>query len=343
MSIKVSIIIPVYNAEKYLVECIESLLVQTLKECEFIFINDGSKDNCLEILERYKKMDSRIIHINQENQGVSSARNNGLSVATGEFVGFVDADDYIEKDMYEVLYNTAKQSDCDVVISNFENEIEGKKVIIKYPFLSNDTLKKEYIEQEVLPYFLRTDNLNTVCNKIFNNQIIKKNKIQFPEKIALGEDGLFNITFFYHATSMKYINYSGYHYRDVDGSATRNISEKDYFSRAIEVYTLELPERYIRKIDKKKIHQLKSIKLLQSVMSYVHVYFTPTKELSFRIRYKYVKNMINNKYVKEALPLFLCESYNYLGRYEKCIIDLIKRKSTFGLYCVTAYSRLRNR
>jgi glycosyltransferase involved in cell wall biosynthesis len=343
MSIKVSVIIPVYNAEKYLVDCIESLLSQTLKECEFIFINDGSIDNSLEILKKYKKKDGRIILVDQENQGVSSARNNGLRVAIGEFVGFVDADDYIEEDMYEVLYNSAKLAGTDVVISNFENEIEGKKVIIKYPFLLNDKLNKEYIELEVLPYFIRTDNLNTVCNKIFSNQIIIRNKIQFPEKVTLGEDGLFNITFFYHATSMMYINYSGYHYRDVNGSATRNILEKDYFSRALEVYSLKFPERYIQKIDKKRIHQLKSIKLIQSVMSYIHVYFTPSKDVSFKFRYKYVKNMVNNQYVKEALTIYLVETNSYLGWYENCIINLIKRKSTFGLYCMTAYSRLRNR
>ncbi|MES9697320.1 glycosyltransferase [Bacillus sp. JJ927] len=103
-----SVIIPVYNAEKYITQCIESLLNQTLRECEFIFINDGSTDNSEKIIEDYKKINDRITLINQENQGVSIARNRGLDVSTGEYVGFVDADDYIEKDMYEMLYNAAK-------------------------------------------------------------------------------------------------------------------------------------------------------------------------------------------------------------------------------------------
>ena len=140
MGIKVSVIIPVYNAEKYITECIESLLNQTLQQCEFIFVNDGSKDHSGAIIDEFKKKDSRIILINQENQGVSMARNNGLKAASGEYVGFVDADDYIENDMYETMYNHAKQDECDAVISNLESEMEGRKFISNYPFPQNTIL-----------------------------------------------------------------------------------------------------------------------------------------------------------------------------------------------------------
>ncbi|MGG0237737.1 glycosyltransferase [Bacillus rhizoplanae] len=343
MSKKVSVIIPVYNAEKYITQCIESFLSQALQECEFIFVNDGSKDNSKQIIEKYQKLDSRIKLINQENQGVSNARNTGLHVATGEYVGFVDADDYIEKDMYEILYNSAKQSNCDVVISNLKWEMEGHKVITKYPFPVDIVLKKDYIEQELLPYFLKTDNLNTAVNKIYRNKLIRENSVKFPEKVTLGEDGIFNMQFFSNAINMKYINYVGYHYREVAGSATRNISEKDYFKRAVEVYTMELPKIYTGKIDKARMRQLKSIKLIDSVMSYIHIYFTPSKDVNFSKRYKYVKNMIHNKYVREALLLYYKEIYSTLGRYEKLLIDMIKRKSTVGLYFATSYSRFRNR
>ncbi|PEB56274.1 glycosyl transferase family 2 [Bacillus pseudomycoides] len=343
MSKKVSVIIPVYNAEKYITQCIESLLGQTLQECEFIFVNDGSKDNGCQIIESYKKKDDRIKLVNQKNQGVSIARNTGLHVAIGEYVGFVDADDYIEKDMYEILYNSAKQSNCDVVISNFKSEMEGDKVITKYSFPVDIVLKKDYIEKELLPYFLKADNLNTAVNKIYRNNLIKENNVQFPEKVELGEDGMFNIEFFSNATNMKYIDYTGYYYREVAGSATRNISEKDYFKRAVEVYTMEPSKIYTDKIDDVRMSQLKSIKFINSVMSYIHIYFTPCKDVSFNKRYKYVKNMIRNKYVREALPIYYSEIYSTLGRYEKFVIDLIKRRLTIGLYCVTAYSRFRNK
>ncbi|MBO1579737.1 glycosyltransferase [Bacillus sp. XF8] len=343
MSKKVSVIIPVYNAEKYITQCIESLLNQTLQECEFIFINDGSIDNSREIIEGYKQVDDRITLINQENQGVSIARNMGLQLAAGEYVGFVDADDYIDKDMYETLYNSVKQSNCDVVISNFKGEMEGHKVIIKYPFPIDIVLKKDYIEQEILPYFLKADNLNTVVNKIYRNSLIKENNVKFPSGIALGEDGMFNVEFFSIATHMKYIDYVGYHYREVAGSATRDTSKKDYFKRAVEVYNMELPKTYTGKVDKVKIRELKSIKFINSVISYIYIYFEPSKDIRFSKRYKYVKNMVRNKYVREALPLYYGEAYSKLGRYEKFLINMMKRKFTAGLYFAVSYSRFRNR
>lgn len=340
---KVSIIVPVYNAEPYIAECIESLLCQTLQECEFIFINDGSKDKSRCIIESYQKNDARIRLINQENQGVSTARNRGLHTASGEYVGFVDADDYIDQDMYETLYSSAKHDDCDAVISNLESEMEGHKMSIKYSFPVNKALDRDYIQQHILPYFLKSDNLNTAVNKIYRNKVIRDHYVEFPEKVALGEDGMFNMQFMSHAATVKYIDYTGYHYREVVGSATRNISRQDYFGRALEVFNMELPETYIGQIDEGKVRHFKSIKLINSVISYIHIYFTPSNGIGFRQRYTYIRNMISNPHVREALPVYTNEAYGKLGRYEKLIVDLITRKSIIGLYCTTAYSRFRNK
>jgi glycosyltransferase involved in cell wall biosynthesis len=343
MGVKVSVIIPVYNAESFIALCIESLLCQTLRNCEFICINDGSRDNSQRIIEHYKKMDNRIQLINQHNQGVSSARNTGLKLASGEYVSFVDADDYIEKDMYEKLYSVSAEGNYDIALSNFESEVDEHLVITTYPFPMNTCLKTGYIQENVLPYFLKSDNLNTVCNKLYKNKIIKQNNLSFPEGVALGEDGLFNIHFMNNVITMTYLDYTGYHYREVMGSATRNIKEKDYFKRALEVYKLNLPEKLMGNVDKEKIQELKSIKLINSVMSYIHIYFSPSEELSYRKRANYIRGMIHNKYVREALPFFYRAVYPSLGRYEKCIIQLITIKSIMGLFCVTAYSRSRNK
>lgn len=342
MSIKVSVIIPVYNAEKYLNHCINSLLNQTLDECEFIFINDGSTDKSDQIIGEFAKKDNRILLINQDNQGVSNARNRGLEFAKGEYVAFVDADDFIEKDIYETLYKAAEPNDIDVIISNFESEIEGHKVMTRYPFPVDIVLQNDY-KEELMLYFMRSDNLNTACNKIFKNSVIKNYKLKFPQKVPLGEDGMFNIRFFGFANTIKYINYSGYHYREVKGSATRNIRKHDYFQRALELYNSVLPDIYIKKFDQEKILKYRAIKLIESVLAYVHIYFTPTKELSFRKRYKYIKNMIKNKFVKEALNIYYKETYNSLGKYDKLLINMLKVQSILGLYYATAYSRFRNR
>jgi glycosyltransferase involved in cell wall biosynthesis len=343
VSIKISVIIPVYNAEKFIAQCIESLLVQTLEECEFIFINDGSTDSSLNIINKFQKVDSRIKLIEQKNQGVSIARNQGLKVAKGEYIGFVDADDYIEKDMFEQLYTTAKVGDYDVVITNFESELSGTKIAVKYHFPMNEYLTKGYIDEEILPYLLKSNKLNAIWNKIYKNKIIKENKIEFPIGMALGEDGIFNIKFFCYSKKVYYKNYSGYHYREVQGSATRNILQKDYFQKALETYGVEISE--INEIinNRVKINTLKSIKLIQTVISLIHVYLNPSKELSFLERYLYVKKMICNKTVRESLPLYFKEYKNNLGKYETLILKFIKYKFPIGLYVTTAYSRYRNK
>jgi glycosyltransferase involved in cell wall biosynthesis len=343
MELKVSVIIPVYNAEKYIQECIQSLLNQKIKECEFIFIDDGSTDKSREIIETYKNKDNRIILVSQENKGVSVARNQGLRIAIGEYIGFVDADDYVDDDMFLVLYEAARQENFDVIICNIESEMNGKKFKTTYPFPLNQRLTGDYIENELIPYFFRMDNLNSVVNKIYKNKIIKEKGLEFPIGVALGEDGLFNMHFFSHTKVAKYINYNGYHYREVKGSATRNIASKDYFKRALDVYHMKFPAKITEKIPSEKIKILKSTKFINSVISYIHLYLEPSKEVSFKKRYQFVKNMIHNQDVREALEVYCLETESSLGRYERFIVKMIHKKSAAALYFASAYSRFRNR
>ena len=121
MTVKVSIIVPVYNPGKFIYQCIDSLLNQTLKECEFIFVNDGSTDNSLSILKSYQEKDTRIKIIDQTNSGSSIAKNNGIKVATGEYIGFSDSDDYFEIDALETLYNYSKNNNLEIITSNYFN------------------------------------------------------------------------------------------------------------------------------------------------------------------------------------------------------------------------------
>ncbi|MEV5025992.1 glycosyltransferase [Paenibacillus sp. LPE1-1-1.1] len=342
MTIKVSVIVPVYNAEPYLAECMESLLKQSLRECEFIFVNDGSTDNSVSIIERYGKLDSRIILVQQSNQGVSMARNAGMEAASGEYIGFVDADDFIEADMYGVLYEAASEERCDIVLSNFESEIEGHYVLTKYPFPRESIMGEAFIRKEILPVFLRTDELNTACNKLYLKSLIKDHGIIFPKNVALGEDGLFNMDAFSCAKSLKYIDYTGYHYRETVGSATRDIVKKDYFQRALEVYYTELPICYKGLLDEETVSHLKSIKLIQSVMAYIHIYLKPTDNLRVNEQIKYIRKMIESNEVKAALPIYKKETELALDRYQKLMLYFINRRSWFGLFCMTAYSRLRN-
>lgn len=115
---KISIVVPIYNVEKYLDQCVKSIINQTYKNLEIILVNDGSIDNSGKICDKYKRQDNRVIVIHKENGGSSDARNVGIQIATGKYIGFVDSDDYIEKDMYEFLYNNMINENADISCCN---------------------------------------------------------------------------------------------------------------------------------------------------------------------------------------------------------------------------------
>lgn len=171
---KVSIIVPVYNVEKYLEKCLDSLINQTLKDIEIICVNDGSKDNSLNILEEYSKNDNRIIIINQYNAGVSVARNSGIDIAKGEYIGFVDSDDWVDLDFYEKLYNSAIKNDADIAVAGIIRTKKNKKTFIL-----------EYNDKEVTNNIYRKIELCDipeccfVVNKIYKLDKLKNLNIKF--------------------------------------------------------------------------------------------------------------------------------------------------------------------
>jgi glycosyltransferase involved in cell wall biosynthesis len=336
MDVKVSIIIPVYNAEKFLGECIESLLNQTIKECEFIFVNDGSKDQSEKIIRNYLQIDKRIILINQENQGVSSARNKGLVAARGEYIGFVDADDFVKEDMYGALYNAAKLGDFDSVLTDFQSERENQFSRHSYPFPKHIPLNKDFITEKLLPYLLEKEDMNTACNKVYKRSIIFNNSIRFPEKMAIGEDGLFNLTFFQKAESFYYINYSGYFYRTVLGSATRNQSSLDHFNKVIEIYNRKELEQFADILGEETLKGMKSRKLVKSILSCIYQ-IVSAEEKSTLFKFKYIKSIINHKYVRESLSY-----YSPSGRYEQIFVKMMKNRLSLGILLTALYSYKRN-
>lgn len=337
----ISVIIPVYNAEKYLEECIKSLLGQSLYNCEFIFVNDGSNDNSVDIIRSYIKKDKRITLINQKNQGVSEARNTGILNAKGEYIGFVDSDDYVDSDMYKVLYKEIKNEKCEVLISNFEEELNGNKYVRRYSLKENQVLDKTYIQNNIVSFFIKDDSLNTVCNKLYKKSIIDEYNIRFPKGIPLGEDGIFNMTYFSKCNSCKYIDYTGYHYREVHGSATRNLNKHDYFQRELDVYNFDL-KKIIDLPQNIDIKSLKSVKLINNIKSNIYIYFEKNQEKSIFYKCKYIKNIVNKKEIKEALEIYLSNA-NITGRYEKLFLFCMKNKLVILLYILCTYSRIRNK
>lgn len=342
MRVKVSIIVPVYNSEPFLTACIDSLLAQTLSACEFIFINDGSSDGSGTLLDRLQHSDPRIKVIHQSNQGVSMARNAGLAVAKGEYIGFVDSDDTAAPDLFEKLYQAATAHHCDVVVSNFISEMGEHRVETRYPFPAGIALEREYVAAAVLPYFLKSDDLNTVCTKLYRTEIIEADAIRFPKRVALGEDGVFNMEVFCRARSMVYLDYAGYLYKERAGSATRSIGDKDYFRRAIEVFESEPPEAYKQLMNEADMRSLKAIRLVHTMLSLIHIYFAPSKDMGILRRYRYVRNAVRHAAVRDSLPSYCKAEYASLGGYQRLMVKLLRRRSVSGLYALAWYSRMRN-
>lgn len=205
MNIKISIIVPIYNSEKYLDNCINSILNSTLKDIELILINDGSKDNSGKIIDEYAKKDSRINAIHQGNMGPAATRNKGIKLARGKYIGFVDSDDTIEKDMFEELYNLANKSYIEVAMCNYKEIYVAKnqKLSIEHHLESNTEFNKDDIRNKIVTKF--TGNINygffSMWNKIYLRDWLLKSKIKIDEKRVHGEDWLFNINVFLNLDS----------------------------------------------------------------------------------------------------------------------------------------------
>ncbi len=167
---KISVVIPIFNSEKYLHKCLDSIINQTLNDIEIILIDDGSTDNSMNIIEQYGKKYSNIKYKSKKNEGQAIARNLGIEMSSGEFISFVDSDDYIEKTMFEKLYLKAIGENADIVICDYIEEFKNKKIPRKSLYVDSDNLQKRYILSVAGP-----------CSKIIKSDLFKQNNIRFLE------------------------------------------------------------------------------------------------------------------------------------------------------------------
>ena len=204
----ISIIVPVYQAEQYIDRSLKSILSQTYKNIEVILVNDGSKDKSVEIIKKYMEKDERIKLLNQTNQGAGAARNNGLEVANGEYIGFVDSDDWIEPDMYEYLYKIIKRENADIAACDF---ISTSRADLKINNKKAEKLKSMN-QEELMKFFFRVNgekSFYSVCNLLYKRSLIEN--IRFPEG-KITEDLLFN--YWVYSKCNKYVlsNFVKYFY-----------------------------------------------------------------------------------------------------------------------------------
>lgn len=223
-NIKISVIVPCYNIREYLPRCIESILAQTYKNLEIILISDGSTDGTDEVIREYVKKDSRIIPVFKQNSGVSDTRNRGLDIATGDYIGFVDGDDYIEPEMYETLLKNAIENNADISHCGYQmvfpSRVDyyyntGKKVIQDNKKGIRDIIVGDYVEP-------------SPCIKIYKKNIV--NNLRMPPNIKINEDVIFNFYAFVNSQKSVYEDLPFYHYILRKGSAaTSKINQNKLF------------------------------------------------------------------------------------------------------------------
>ncbi len=223
---KISIIVPVYNVEKYIRDSLNSALAQTYKNIEIILIDDGSKDSSGKICDEYKQKDSRIKVVHQKNKGLSGARNVGLDNATGKYIMFLDPDDLYETDSCEKLYNYIEKTNSDFVIGNYINMSENGTKWENPVFDKNKYLEFKLSIEDYTNSFYTLN--SSVCNKIFRKSFLDDIQIKFVEKLP-AEDAIFTTYCFIKSKNVYFIPEIVYNYRLRESDSISTSCNKEYF------------------------------------------------------------------------------------------------------------------
>lgn len=295
-----SLIVPVYNVEKYLGVCLESLLQQDMNDFEIVIVNDGSIDKSVEIANRYVEKDKRIKVVHKENGGLSSARNEGIKVAKGEYILFIDSDDWCEKNLLSTLKEHLEKKKYDIIIYKWSrvDETSFKKGTIKGLF-PNEYVFDENNKKEIYLELLNGSNLNSVCIKAIKSELIKKHNIFFQEQLRHTEDLVFSAIIISYADSILYLDQALYNYRYNPNSLTTsfNLSKYNYkieanliLKRYVEEWNLDkeiASEYFYRRIIKGTIEDI--------------INLSTYKKISMNKQMKYIKNILKNKTFNEAI------------------------------------------
>lgn len=227
----ISVIVPVYNIEQYIQRCLDSILAQTYSDLEIILVDDGSTDSSGSICDQYAQKDSRVIVCHQENKGVSEARNKGMDIANGEYIGFVDGDDLIDKDMFRVLHKNAVEHQCEISCCQIITIETDDSVSCPYERKTKLFNSDELAQGFFFDSFIK-DIMYSQCNKIFDTNILKKVRYK---KYKYGEDILFVFETITLANRIYYDDFVGYYYLHRNNSAMRkkfDIQRLDYIDAA---------------------------------------------------------------------------------------------------------------
>lgn len=323
---KISVLIPVYNTEKTLSKCLDSVLSQTMiSNIEIVIVNDGSTDNSQSIIDEYCDKYKNIIKFKQDNQGLGATRNKGIELARGEYIAFLDSDDWVEKDYYELMYKTALKQNSELVISSY---------IVDIPNINQQTKEKHQLQtkQDYINGLLKGEIAGFSWNKLYKKNLITNNNLKFPIRGELEnvEDQYFSLRCVVLANNISFMNESNVHYIIHSQSIVRKY-QNNLHNDILNLYRDNV--NFFKSIDELDydIEDLK-ILLLRGLITSINNEFKPERISSRKEKIKLIKKIININEYKEALR-------NSMGRFKFRKIDylylkLIKIKSINLLYLI---------
>lgn len=326
--LKLSIIVPVYNAEKYLQDCIEMLQSQPIHDFEIILVNDGSQDGSEQICKKYEQKAENIIYVYQENQGPSVARNTGLAYARGEYVAFCDSDDKVDENIYQVLLKNAWDNNADICLCDFYSERDGQPGGM--PWEDETSMTRGEILQELIPSMIgnqkdfddNTPLWGSVCRGIYKKRIIDEYQVKFPEDIRFAEDLVFSIRFLEHAQRAVILNQVLYYYTcNPDSIMNTHINYKpEMFQTRSQVlnYVSEL-------LNSMNILENNKKRIAVTARAYFHEAVGNAcrglKKRGLSSVYREVKKIVNDNEVRNAY-----ESFNKGSKKQTIVYQLIQNK-----------------
>ena len=308
----ISVIVPVYNAEKYLFRCVDSILNQTYTNLEIILVDDGSPDNCSKMCDDFSERDVRVKVIHKSNAGQGLARNDGLDIATGAYVTFVDSDDWISPEHVENLYNALKNNGADASLGNHTRVSADEVMTPRLLPLREGVYEGERIVCELILPLIGADTYGTrdvlinssVSMNMYRMECIKQNNIRFiSERYAVAEDFYFNLDFFHYASKVVYII--------CDRIKRYGLSEKvDYRAERSFLMKIRVAIRHIVLSDlshKEKLSQIKEILGHDTVKNVLSIYPIETYAWSMRL-------LMNNMRRENAVMVYYLMRLREIGR-----------------------------
>lgn len=295
---KLSVVVPMYNSEKYIERCINSIIVQDIKDTEVILVNDGSTDKTKYIAEKYVEKHKNIKLIDKEkNEGLSAARNTGIKNATGEYIVFIDSDDEINNGMFKSMYELGKKSNSDLVMCSYLRKYKDFDVEVKANIKEDYVIyNRSDIEKNIIPTFVENTEYGYyyAWNKLYKKKFLEEHNILFREKIKFGEDWFLNLEVFDKINIFSYINKPYYNYFDNMGSQSKNI-DKDRIKLYLEGHKTN--HYFIKKynLESKNV----DARLLEEI--YVYISSLLISNESYETKKNIIKSLSKNKQFLECL------------------------------------------